>query len=251
MILRPIVVPATIERELQTLTRRTTAAWSRELREVVLPAYGAALDQIQRDDASDPIRVALDTAEDRVSRVVLAVSALLGDWVLRVEKWHRRRFASVVRGPTGLDVSPFLSGFDVEDEIAAALERNRSLIRGLSEDIKKDIGRRAYDALINQTPRRKLGKELAERIGIARGRADLIAADQTAKLSSDLDRLRQQQAGIEEYIWRTARDERVRATHHAQEGKRHRWDTPVPDVVRPGYEIRCRCKGQAYFEIEN
>ena len=250
MILRPIEPPATIERELQAITRRIVAAWSRELREAILPAYSAALDRMQRDEATDPVEAAIEGAESELGRLEAELIALLGVWVLRVETWHRRRFAALVKGGARLDVSAFLSRFDLEDEIAAVLERNAGLMKGLSDNTRKEISQIVYQGILDQTPRRTIGKQISRRLAIARNRADLIARDQTAKLASELDRLRQQQAGIEEYIWRTARDERVRSTHAAQEGKRHRWDTPVPGVVRPGYEINCRCKARAYVEVD-
>ena len=44
---------------------------------------------------------------------------------------------------------------------------------------------------------------------ITDNRARLIARDQTAKMRGKIDELRQQDAGIDSYIWRTAQDERV------------------------------------------
>ena len=47
--------------------------------------------------------------------------------------------------------------------------------------------------------------------------------------------------GIEEYRWRTSKDERVRATHAANEGKVFRWDTPPAETGHPGNDVQCRC----------
>ena len=74
-------------------------------------------------------------------------------------------------------------------------------------------------------------------------RAALIARDQTSKLTSDLNELRQTQAGVEEYDWSTSRDERVRKSHREKEGRRFRWDNPPADTGNPGDDVLCRCVG--------
>ena len=43
-----------------------------------------------------------------------------------------------------------------------------------------------------------------------------------------------------EYIWRTARDNKVRSRHAAREGKTFKWREP-PQGGHPGEEYGCRC----------
>ena len=50
--------------------------------------------------------------------------------------------------------------------------------------------------------------------------------------------------GIDQYVWSTALDERVRHTHAVNEGVVFRWDSP-PGTGHPGYEIQCRCVANA------
>ncbi|MFZ4125047.1 MAG: phage minor head protein [Rickettsiales bacterium] len=49
------------------------------------------------------------------------------------------------------------------------------------------------------------------------------------------------------YIWRTAGDGKVRASHAANEGKIFAWDTPPP-TGHPGEDYNCRCKAVAYIQ---
>lgn len=81
---------------------------------------------------------------------------------------------------------------------------------------------------------------IQERFSVTRSRAALLARDQTLTLNSQITRVRQQNAGIVEYIWTTSGDERVRDEHDEREGKRFRWDTP-PEDGHPGEPIQCRC----------
>jgi len=97
-----------------------------------------------------------------------------------------------------------------------------------------------------------LRKQIEERFGVTRSKADLLARDQTLTLNSQITKQRQTNVGIESYIWTTSGDDRVRgldpkdSTDHASlDGTVHRWDNP-PDVgdgrrLHPGEDYQCRC----------
>lgn len=97
-----------------------------------------------------------------------------------------------------------------------------------------------------------LRKAIEDRFGVTRSKAALLARDQTLTLNAEITRVRQTNLGIEEYIWTTSGDERVRgqdpkdSTDHASlDGTRHRWGNP-PDVgdgrrLHPGEDYQCRC----------
>lgn len=248
--MRPIETTQALENELRTIVRAVPAEWRKEIAESILPAYGSALDQLVRDDLTDALKAAIDGAKDRLTRVVLTISPRLRDWTIRVEQWHRRRFADGVKAALGPDVFPYLSGEDVRSETDAALERNASLITGLSDDLRKNVERIVWDGVLNQTPRREIAKDLAERLAIGRRRADFIARDQTSKFSSDLDRLRQQQAGIQSYKWRHSGKIHFRPEHKARDGKVFRWDDPPYDG-HPGHAPNCGCKSLAFVDLDD
>ena len=100
-----------------------------------------------------------------------------------------------------------------------------------------------------------LAKDLVERFGVSESRAALIARDQTLKLNGQLNRSKQQAAGISQYRWSTSRDERVRETHQALEGSTHSWDVPPPGTGHPGDDYQCRCTARAivpeFEDLEN
>src|SRR6185295_4307099 len=122
--------------------------------------------------------------------------------------------------------------------IDAFRQENVRLIESIAEDqllrveniIKERLAGRVED----------LAVELKKNFEITESRANLIARDQTLKLNGQLTKIRQQNSGIEEYIWTTSGDERVREEHAELEGTRQRWDTP-PLVGHPGEDFQCRC----------
>lgn len=79
-----------------------------------------------------------------------------------------------------------------------------------------------------------------------------LARDQASKVHTAVVQARQTQIGVEEYIWRTAEDERVVGTpgglyvkpnklhgnHYLRNGKIFRWDSP-PSDGHAGFPIQC------------
>lgn len=148
-----------------------------------------------------------------------------------------------------IDLTGVVSDSDVEPHLEIALDRNIGLISSLADDALKFTRQAVVDGVLEGRSQRDIARELKERFGVLDSRARLIARDQTAKLVSDLNRIRQQQAGIEEYIWRTSRDERVRATHEAKANRRFSWDDPPSDTGHPGKDYQCRCTAEGVIDL--
>lgn len=132
---------------------------------------------------------------------------------------------------------------------------NVRLIKNITDDQSRSVetvlrrtlrtGRRAED----------IESEIQGSLGVSESRARLIARDQILKLNGELTQLRHREAGVEEYLWSTSRDERVRGNplapdssgdHFHLEGKKFRWDSPpIVDSkgrrAHPGEDFQCRC----------
>jgi hypothetical protein len=92
-----------------------------------------------------------------------------------------------------------------------------------------------------------------ERYDITKARASLIARDQVGKFYGELNHERQTEIGVEQYIWTTVGDERVRGTpggrwpngmHYELDGTTQTWgDPPVTnddgDRNEPGGDYQC------------
>ena len=124
---------------------------------------------------------------------------------------------------------------------------NVDLIASLPDALDGDIRAAVAEAFEAGSSPSQLEAILVERLGIAESRARLIARDQVQKLHGRLDEQRNRAAGFERYVWRTARDERVRSSHAAREGQVFRWDAP-PQGGAPGFAINCRCVAEPLDE---
>ena len=123
-------------------------------------------------------------------------------------------------------------------------DRNVSLVRSLFD---RELGKLERILELGEGVRVEvLREQIEERFGVTRSKAELLARDQVLKLNGELTHHLQVAAGIDEYVWTTSGDERVRETHAELDGSRQRWDTPpvVSEDGRtghPGDDFQCRC----------
>jgi SPP1 gp7 family putative phage head morphogenesis protein len=119
------------------------------------------------------------------------------------------------------------------DKITSLVGKELDTIEGLLRDGE---GRRVES----------LAKEIEGRFDVTRSKAELLARDQVLKLNANITGERQKAAGIEEYIWTSSGDERVRERHGELDGQTFRWDDPpvtneAGDKNHPGEDYQCRC----------
>lgn len=247
--LRPIEPTAVLAGELDAIARDIIAAAETEIRESLLPVYEPR-PSITRDDAANGIANALAGVGSAIGRLIISIGPRVRRWALKVEEWHRPKFAAGVKAGTGADVVAFLNAEDAQDQVRASAEWAASLIQGLTDDLRKQVESLTWAAYAAQTPRAELAVQLRERISVGRTRAEFIARDQTTKLAANLDRLRQNEAGLAEYQWRHSGKAHPRPEHVARNNKIFRWDSP-PAGGHPGTEPNCGCRALAYVNLND
>lgn len=153
-----------------------------------------------------------------------------------------------------LDPSLVVASFQIESYLEPELENfafwNSRLISSVTEKYIDDVQNITLSGMQTGQSTRSMAKEISSRFGVTKRRAELIARDQVSKLNGQLTQLRHKEAGVKKYRWRTSRDERVRATHAAREGKIYSWNSP-PSDGHPGEPINCRCSAEPILEIED
>lgn len=171
---------------------------------------------------------------DFVRRIGLAVSAQNG-----------KELGKVFRAVIGVDV--FTSEPWLQTEMQAFVSQNVSLIKTIPEKYFAAIEQRVFDAARRGISYRELQGYFQKEFGKSRSSAERIARDQIGSFNGHLSQLRQTQAGLRRYTWRTSRDERVRDEHRNREGQVFSWDKP-PHDGHPGQPIMCRCWAEPDIE---
>ena len=191
-----------------------------------------------------------------------AAEALPSSMAASLSDKGREQVEGVVKRSLGVDFARVVDGPEIADQLATAKLRNAKLITKLPEEHWSRVIQAVadnYDGTLDGS----LTQNLSRVNGISSNRAKLIARDQTSKLSSDLARIRQEAAGIDSYIWRTSKDERVvgnpgglypkgnskHGNHFKREGEEYKWSKP-PHDGNPGTAIQCRCRAEPVINLE-
>ena len=99
-------------------------------------------------------------------------------------------------------------------------------------------------------------QDIQHTYGVSRNKAKFLARDQMSKLNSNIAQFQQTDAGVEEYIWSSSGDGRVRDRHKELNGKKFKWsDPPIVDKrtgrrAHPGQDYQCRCVALPVFDID-
>lgn len=247
VLLPPIAERYGTEQSYYRALRKMLSGLAQGTVQTVIPAYSSdRFQERQRrrlHDADESTFSALKVLQASLTRETnVTVNRILE---LEAQR-HTVTFMQTARSALGVDLSAVVTQEDLGDYLRAAAARNTSLITSLSADVVKRVEQSVLAAGIRGDSVQALKKILTEQYAITDRRAQLIARDQTAKLNSDLNRIRQQQAGIDAYNWVTAHDERVRPLHKSIDGNEYQWGKPTgaEEGLPPGQPIQCRCIAQ-------
>lgn len=195
--------------------------------------------QLGRSDAAPPrpeeiSRSILDFSVSQLEQLDAAAQRV----GTAVGEHQRRELRRQLLAGIGADVEvPDAGGRRIIDHFAA---ENVSHVRGVAAEVSGRIGRAVAAAVTSGQTVEELAENLEAIAELAPKRARAVAIDQVGKLFGSLSRARQEELGIEEYVWDTARDKDVRPKHRARQDKTYRWDSP-PEGGHPGSEPNCRC----------
>lgn len=246
-------VRLSFEKQYYAALRSMLTLIATETRERIVPLYQAEQEQRRTTraytgDADRSWFSGLQALANQLQRIATDTVSRILD--LEAQR-HTESFMATAKRALGINLSSVVRDEDLADYLQAAVARNASLIQSLSDDIVKRIEQTFYTNSIAGNSVTTLRKELQKQFGITDRRAKLIARDQTGKFNSDLNKIRQQQAGVTSYVWMTSHDERVRALHRQLDGKTYKWGetTGAEDGLPPGQPINCRCVARGIVEF--
>lgn len=211
------------------------------------------LRQFQSEYVNDAYASVLEEAFNRLRRLYIDVNTnaqiIANSFVTNTNDVNKRRFYSAMERSVGINLQSIIQNENLEDVLVATTRENVGLIRSIPEEYFKKIETVVFTGTTQGRTANSMIKQIMDIGKTTTKRAKLIARDQTSKLNSALNQQRQQNLGVEEYIWRTAGDDRVRDSHASKNGKVFRWDNPPADTGHPGQDIQCRCIAQAIIKV--
>lgn len=247
--LPPQEMPLYREAELANACLFPVRVWEAN-RKRIEAAYEAAMSQVVRDAASDDLNAVIMSVDVLGQQSVIGANPFLDAFLRAVNEAHAKKWAALVASATGVNPWPLIDIEASADGIAAFMQRMTSLITDINEKTRADVSEIIWDGFVNKRRPKEVGKLLAEKMGTSRKRANFIASDQSNKFNAYLTELRQEEAGLDEFVWETAKDSRVRDEHRVLQGRVFKWKKP-PAVGLPGTPIRCRCTGRAHINLSD
>lgn len=163
-----------------------------------------------------------------------------------VNAYNSKKWQEQVKHVLGVDIltnEPWL-----RDHLNVWINTNVSLINSLQDTAIHQVKYEVQSGFSQGLRHESIAKNIGERLDVADSRATLIGRDQVSKLNGQLNQLRQEDIGVESYIWDTAHDERVRDSHAENDGKVFRWDDPPEETGHPSEDVNCRCTALPNFD---
>jgi len=216
----------------------------------VVPALRSFESAYVNDAYSNALEAALDALRLRFDSLTKQFGkTTASSFVSGVDSQNSKRFYKSIESVVGINVSNIIADEGLTDILNSSTRENVSLIRSIPEQYFTQIESLVFTGTNQGMAAAAIVKLLNDTSRKTRNRAKLISRDQTTKLNSAITQQRQQNLGIEEYVWVTSKDDRVRPTHRANDGKTFRWDDPPKATGHPGHDINCRCIAQPVIKI--
>lgn len=147
-------------------------------------------------------------------------------------------------------------------QISSIVAQNATLIKTVPQRMAQQFSelarRREFEGIRPEQITQEMLKKAPQ---LREFEAKRIARTESAKASTALVQARSESLGLDFYIWRTARDERVRDSHSKMNGVICRWsDPPNPEAIagersygnyHPGGIFNCRCIALTVIAIED
>lgn len=205
-------------------------------------------DSIINDAYAQTLEQAFDNLRRAYVGIEVNAKEVSNEFVQGVDNVNKKRFYSAINNAIGIDLQSVIQNEGIEDALIATTRENIGLIKSIPDEYFKKLETMVFTGTTQGNTARSMIKQIVDLGHSTTKRAKLIARDQTSKLNSALNQQRQQNLGIEKYIWRTSEDERVRETHKRNDGKTFAWNDPPP-TGHPGEEIQCRCVAIPVIEL--
>jgi SPP1 gp7 family putative phage head morphogenesis protein len=185
-------------------------------------------------------KIAKEVTQEKLIKIVSRIASATSEH-------QKTQLFRQIKAGTGVELST-IADRGLSARIKHFTAENVSLIQSIPRDYFQDVESTLLSGMRDATRHEKLAEEIEGLGDVAKNRAKLIARDQVGKFYGGLNRVRQGALGIDQYIWRTAGDERVRTEHVERDGEVYSWDDPPgedPDDPatggHPGMAIQCRC----------
>lgn len=221
-------------------------------------AYKPNRDKKVRMDSETDMDIALNNVFNSMQNKILSKTEKFGlrhrlenianiNRKLTIKEWKK-----CCKSTLGIDIrEDYYLGDFYQEKLNEWVENNVDLIKKVPKNNLDKMRQIIYNGYNKGITTTSLTKMISNAYGMSKRHARLIARDQTAKLNGAIQQAQQQDAGIEQYVWSTSHDDRVRKSHKELNNVKCNWnEAPLNSDGRqchPGEDFQCRCVARPIF----
>lgn len=149
-----------------------------------------------------------------------------------------------ISGQLGRGIEKEITSAPIASVVAQMKSEQVRLITSLPTEAAERVNKLVTEGLSTGRRANEIAKDIYETGSVTKSRATLIARTETGRAATTLTQARAQHIGSPGYIWKTAGDSDVRASHKAMQGKFVAWDEPPTLDGLTGHAgalPNCRC----------
>lgn len=261
--------PESLEREYQRLSREYIKLLKEIIEEEMLPLKEQIMKErgtYRVDGINDFFQMLIKTFDRMADKFQkkekrFGLRQKLEELAFRSRKVAAKEWKKSVKSTVGVEIlEDYYTGSFSQEILDQWIEENVNLITSIPLDSLAEMKTIAKSGFSEGKSTTRIMKEIQKTYGMSRSKASLLSRDQMGKLNAKLTQAQQKDAGVEEYIWETTGDGRVRQCHKELNGKKFRWDNPPEMYYRtkkgivytgrrcnPQEDYQCRCRARSVF----
>lgn len=248
------------DKGLQKKYRRLLSSLSMETKRVVNKHLMPVINNIDPKNLTESDVSSINKAFDNIGLQADILSSLAianaKQIIYKMNSRNKDKFMDAARKTIGINISDVVASKGINEKLKVITEQNIDLIKSVPDvQLSKIKSYLLNELSLGRFESSELKKKLKVEFGVSERRAQFIAQDQSHKINAALTMIRNNNIGINKYIWRNSNDMRVRGradglypkskyNHWNREGKVYYYSSPPADG-NPGQPYGCRCYAEA------
>lgn len=198
------------------------------------------------DTAANDLEKAINLLRKRWQRKFDILSTELAEYFSKAVQKRSDADLKKILKKSGIAVE-FKLTKPMKEILSSIVNENVTLIKSIPQQYLNQVEGATYRAVSAGRDLEELFKAVQNTHQVTKKRAELIARDQNNKATGQLQKVRYEELGIEEAIWRHSHAGRdKRPSHVKNDGQKYRvaegwYDPDEKQYITPGYLINCRC----------
>lgn len=259
--------PFHIEKQQEILFRNIILKLSRQVIPLLKKQFKKEQNKIKMDadsfgelenELTESLRL-LIIAEGYIGEEIKKVALLLDSWAYRKTEKAIKQTKLVTKTKPIIPIIFEKENPLVEDFINTYIQNNIELVAALGKEFIPEISTLASQTFLEGGSTKELAENLLAFTNNNVSRAEFWARDQVGTAYSEFTKIRNTQAGFNNYVWRTVGDSHVRGSdpkdetsHISLEGRVFSWKDGAkmtgqlsnPIAKHPGEDYNCRCSAE-------